>query len=91
MIFGDSGILACSPADRRPKWNSTRKSLVWENGAEALVVSAQNPEALRGPQFVAAWLDELAKWKKARNVLGYVAVYLAIGGNAAIYGYDYAA
>ena len=59
MIFGDSGILACSPPDRCPKWNSTRKSLIWENGAEALVVSAHNPEVLRGPQFDAAWLDEL--------------------------------
>jgi hypothetical protein len=24
MIFGDSGILACSPLDRRPKWSATR-------------------------------------------------------------------
>ncbi len=79
MIFGDSGILACSPADRRPKWNSTRKSLVWENGAEALVVSAQNPEALRGPQFDAAWLDELAKWKKARNVWDMLPFTLRLG------------
>jgi hypothetical protein len=59
MIFGDSGILACSLPDRCPKWNSTRKSLIWKNGAEALVVSAHNPEVLRGPQFDAAWLDEL--------------------------------
>jgi phage terminase large subunit-like protein len=79
MIFGDSGILACSPADRRPKWNSTRKSLVWENGAEALVVSAQNPEALRGPQFEAAWLDELAKWKKARTVWDMLQFTLRLG------------
>ncbi|MEO1795378.1 MAG: terminase family protein, partial [Pseudomonadota bacterium] len=25
MIFGDSGILACSPPDRRPKWEAGRK------------------------------------------------------------------
>ena len=79
MVFGDSGIMACSPPDRCPKWNNTRKSLLWENGAEALVVSAQNPEALRGPQFDAAWLDELAKWKKARDVWDMLQFTLRLG------------
>ena len=79
MIFGDSGIVACSPPDRKPVWNSTRKSLIWPNGAEAMVVSAQNPESLRGPQFDAAWLDELAKWKKARDVWDMLQFTLRIG------------
>ncbi len=79
MILGDSGIVACSPPDRKPVWNSTRKSLIWPNGAEAMVVSAQNPESLRGPQFDAAWLDELAKWKKARDVWDMLQFTLRIG------------
>lgn len=66
MVFGDSGILACSPSDRMPNWESGRKRLVWPNGAVAQVFSAHDPEALRGPQFDAAWVDELAKWKKAQ-------------------------
>ncbi|KAJ56572.1 ATP-binding protein [Actibacterium mucosum KCTC 23349] len=65
MVFGDSGILACSPPDRRPKWEASRKRLVWPNGAVAQVFSAHEPEGLRGPQFDAAWVDELAKWKRA--------------------------
>jgi len=67
MVFGDSGILACSPPDRRPKWEATRKRLVWPNGAVAQVFSAHEPESLRGPQFDAAWVDELAKWKRAEE------------------------
>lgn len=67
MVFGDSGILACSPPDRRPEWQATRKRLVWPNGAVAQVFSAHEPESLRGPQFDAAWVDELAKWKKAEE------------------------
>ncbi len=59
MIEGDSGILACSPPDRRPVWQATRKRLVWPNGAEAAVFSAHDPERLRGPQFDAAWVDEI--------------------------------
>jgi len=67
MVFGESGILACSPPDRKPVWEATRKRLVWPNGAVAQVFSAHEPEALRGPQFDAAWVDELAKWKRAED------------------------
>ena len=65
MVFGDSGLMACAPPDRRPRWEATRRRLVWPNGAVAQVLSAQEPEALRGPQFDAAWVDELAKWRRA--------------------------
>jgi phage terminase large subunit-like protein len=65
MIFGDSGILACSPPDRTPVWKAGERRLIWPNGAEAQVFSAHDPEALRGPQFDAAWVDELAKWRRA--------------------------
>ena len=67
MVFGDSGLLACAPPDRRPVWEATRRRLVWPNGAVAQAFSAHEPEALRGPQFDAAWVDELAKWKKAKE------------------------
>ncbi|MGB1235067.1 MAG: DNA-packaging protein [Planktomarina sp.] len=65
MVFGDSGILACSPPDRRPTWIATKRMLEWPNGATAQVFSARDPDALRGPQFDCAWVDELAKWPNA--------------------------
>jgi phage terminase large subunit-like protein len=67
MVFGESGILACSPPDRRPEWEAGRQRLVWPNGAVAQVFSAHDPESLRGPQFDAAWVDELAKWPRAEE------------------------
>lgn len=79
MVFGDSGILACSPPDRRPKWEATRKRLVWPNGAIATVFSAHDPESLRGPQFDAAWLDELAKWKRAEDTWDMLQFALRLG------------
>ncbi|MBU2935643.1 MULTISPECIES: DNA-packaging protein [Pacificibacter] len=79
MVFGDSGILACSPPDRRPKWIATRRALVWPNGAEAMVFSGNDPEALRGPQFDAAWVDELAKWKKPREAWDMLQFGLRLG------------
>ncbi len=81
MVFGDSGILACSPPDRRPEWQATRRCLVWPNGAEAMVYSAHDPEGLRGPQFDAAWVDELAKWKKARETWDMLQFALRLGSH----------
>lgn len=81
MIEGDSGILACSPPDRRPEWQAGRKRLVWPNGAEAAVFSAHDPERLRGPQFDAAWCDELAKWKRADDTWDMLQFCLRLGEN----------
>ena len=67
MIFGDSGIMACSPPDRMPEWHAGKRQLIWPNGAMAQAFSAHEPENLRGPQFDAAWVDELAKWKKSQE------------------------
>jgi hypothetical protein len=58
MVKGESGLIACSPPDRVPRWIAGERKLVWPNGAEAHVFSANDPEALRGPQFDLAWSDE---------------------------------
>ncbi|MEQ6204291.1 terminase family protein [Sulfitobacter sp. HNIBRBA2951] len=79
MIFGESGILACSPPDRRPVWEATRKRLVWPNGAVATVHSAHDPEGLRGPQFDGAWVDEIAKWKKSQETWDMLQFALRLG------------
>jgi phage terminase large subunit-like protein len=81
MVFGESGILACSPPDRRPEWEATRKRLVWPNGAVAQVFSAHDPDSLRGPQFDAAWADELAKWKQAEAAWTMLQFALRLGDN----------
>ncbi len=79
MIFGESGILACSPPDRRPEWQATRKRLVWPNGAVAQAFSASDPESLRGPQFDCAWCDELAKWKRGQDAWDMLRFALRLG------------
>ena len=79
MVMGPSGILACSPPDRKPRWLASRRKLVWPNGAEAQVFSANDPEALRGPQFDAAWVDELAKWPNAQETWDMLQFALRLG------------
>ncbi|SOH94489.1 Large terminase phage packaging protein [Monaibacterium marinum] len=79
MVLGDSGLIACSPPDRKPRWIASRRVLIWPNGAEAQVFSASDPEAMRGPQFDGAWCDELAKWKKGQHAWDMLQFALRLG------------
>jgi len=65
MVEGVSGVLAVHRHHERPLWVPSRRQLEWPNGALAQAFSAEEPESLRGPQFSAAWCDELAKWRHA--------------------------
>jgi phage terminase large subunit-like protein len=65
MIDGPSGLRAIGGADGKPRYEATRRRLVWPNGAVAHAFSAEDPDALRGPQFSGAWLDEVAAWRDA--------------------------
>lgn len=65
MIYGDSGIMACSDPHPRPEHEPTKRRLIWPNGAQAFTYSAAAPSQLRGPQHDAAWCDELAAWPDA--------------------------
>jgi phage terminase large subunit-like protein len=79
MIEGVSGLLAIHRGDERPKWTSSRGYLRWKNGAVAQVFTAENYERLRGPQFSAAWLDELAKWRHAEATFDMLQFGLRLG------------
>ena len=81
MVLGESGIIACSPPDRKPEWFASKNQLVWANGAVAQVFSAHEPEAMRGPQFDAAWADELGKWKKGGEAWDQLQFALRLGKN----------
>nr|WP_306887775.1 terminase family protein [Amorphus orientalis] len=79
MVEGVSGILAVHAADERPAWQPSRRRLEWKNGAIAELYSADDPESLRGPQFGAAWADELAKWRQAEAAWDMLQFALRLG------------
>jgi phage terminase large subunit-like protein len=64
MVDAASGIMSIAPSHDRPSYESTRRRLVWPNGAVASF-SADEPDRLRGQNFDAAWADELASWRYA--------------------------
>jgi len=65
MVEGDSGVMAIAPRGERPKFEPSKRQLVWPSGAQATLFSAGEPESLRGPQHSHAWCDEIAKWDNA--------------------------
>ncbi|HVV63301.1 MAG TPA: terminase family protein [Pseudolabrys sp.] len=79
MIEGVSGLLAVHAERERPQWIPTRRRLEWKTGAVAQAFSAEEHESLRGPQFSAAWLDELAKWRQAESTFDNLQFGLRLG------------
>lgn len=88
MINGESGFLSrCWSGDKtdkgvplgKPTWSPTKRLLTWENGAYVQFFSAEEPERLRGPQFEAAWCDELAAWNRDRDTWDMLQFCLRLG------------
>ncbi|MDR1366068.1 MAG: terminase family protein [Holosporales bacterium] len=80
MIEGESGLLSVTPPWEDTVFEPSNHLIRWEKRrALAQIFSAQTPEKLRGPQFDAIWIDELAKFKKAREVLDQATFALRLG------------
>ena len=79
MINGESGILDVCPPWNAPAWEPTKRRLTWDNGAIASVFSSYEPDQLRGPQFDAAWCDELASWQYPQLTWDNLAFGLRLG------------
>lgn len=60
VVDGESGILASAQPGKRPQYEPSKRRLTWPSGCRALLVSAEEPDRLRGPQSGFAWCDEAA-------------------------------
>jgi len=79
IVEGPSGLLSVHPSDFRPKFERSKRRLVWPNGAIATLYNATEPDQLRGPQHEAAWCDELAKWRYAQETWDMLQFGLRLG------------
>src|SRR5690606_23296422 len=78
MVRGQSGIMAVHPDHERPILKG-RNRLVWPNGSEAAILTASDPERFRGPQFAAAWCDEIGKWPRGEDAWDMLQFGLRLG------------
>ncbi len=76
MIEGESGLLKVSEgADFEP----SNRRVLWPNGAVADVISAEEPDYVRGHQFDAVWADEFCKWAEPQAALDMILMALRLG------------
>jgi phage terminase large subunit-like protein len=73
MIHGDSGLLNTGHPDDRPEYFPSKRLLVWPGGkAEALLLSADEPDQARGPQADTAWC--IAKGEEVLTARGWIKI-----------------
>ncbi len=78
MIEGVAGLLSALPGAQYEPSNARVK---WGSGAVAHVLSAEEPDSLRGHQFDAAWCDEFCKWKDPQAALDMALMALRTGSD----------
>lgn len=61
-------LIAIHPPKEAPTVRYKPVRLIWPNGAVALGYNGTEPDQLRGPEFDTAWMDELAKYRYAREI-----------------------
>ncbi|MBV9992607.1 MAG: DNA-packaging protein [Alphaproteobacteria bacterium] len=76
MIEGESGLLSVAGA---AQYQPSNHRLRWPNGAVATVLSAEEPDGIRGHQFDAAWCDEFCKWSQPDAALDMLRMALRLG------------
>jgi phage terminase large subunit-like protein len=69
MIEGPSGLKAVAAPGDQPRYEVSRRRLIWPHGGVAYAHSAEDPESLRGPEFDGAWCDEFCVWPRAEETL----------------------
>jgi phage terminase large subunit-like protein len=68
MIEGPAGLMNL-PGLTGLRFESSRRRLIFPQGAVAYAFSSEEPRRLRGPQFDGAWADEFCAWQHPRDTL----------------------
>lgn len=76
MIEGESGLLRASEG---AGFEPSNRRVMWPNGAVADVISAEEPDYVRGHQFDAVWADEFCKWSEPQAALDMILMALRLG------------
>ncbi|MDO9555919.1 MAG: terminase family protein, partial [Atribacterota bacterium] len=66
--LGPASILKISRPGFMPKYEPSKRRVVWPNGCVGTIYSGDEPDQVRGPSHDIAWIDELAKFKYPQAV-----------------------
>ncbi len=76
MIEGESGLVHVA---KGATFEPSNRRVLFANGAVATVLTAEEPDGIRGHQFDAAWGDEFAKWNAPQQALDMLLMALRLG------------
>lgn len=79
MVEGESGILSVYPDKKKPKYEPSKRRIVWSNGAQATIYTAEDPDQLRGPSHDTAWVDEIAAFRHVERLWSNLMFGLRLG------------
>lgn len=79
MVEGESGILSVYPDGKKPKYEPSKRRIVWPNGAQATIYTAEDPDQLRGPNHDTAWADEIAAFRHLEELWSNLMLGLRLG------------
>ena len=79
LIEGEAGILSIYPKSERPLYEPSKRRITWDNGAQATIYTAEDPDQLRGPSHDTAWADELAVYRNMEDVWSNLMLGLRLG------------
>ena len=81
MAEGPSGVLNL-PFRSGARYEPSLRRVRFPGGAVGLLFSAEEPERLRGPQFHAAWGDEVCAWARGEEALAMLRLGLRLSPGA---------
>jgi phage terminase large subunit-like protein len=78
-------LLAIHPDHEKPTVRYKPVRLIWPNGATAFGYNGTEPDQLRGPEFDTAWIDELAKYRYARETWDMLQFTMRLGDDPRVF------
>lgn len=78
-------LLSIYPEHERPVATFKPTKVKWPNGALAQGYNGTEPDQLRGPEFDTAWVDELAKYRYARDTWDMLAFTMRKGDDPRVF------
>lgn len=80
MIQGEAGIIAAFPPQIRPQFILSQNVVRFHTGAEALVLTAEEPGGIQGKNAEITWLDEFSTYgERAEEVWTQVVLATRVG------------
>lgn len=66
--LGPASIMKISHPKFYPKYESSKRRIIWPNGCIGTIYSGDEPDQVRGPSHDIAWIDELAKFQYPQDI-----------------------